>query len=179
MKKFLRVILGLVVILPILFFALRSWTKTKSPEAVAKSDQNGVSVQVNYCQPAKKGRTIFAPKAEGVLQPYGEVWRTGANEATIFEVKQDVKVAGKDLKAGKYTLWTIPNEANWTIILNSETGQWGTNYDAKTDVLRVDVPATKTADVVELFKIDFTPNPAGTDMVLRWDNVEVKVPITK
>ena len=109
--------------------------------------------------------------------PYGEVWRTGANEATIFDVKQDIKVSDKTLKAGKYTLWTIPNVDKWTIILNSETGQWGTNYDEKKDVVRVDVPVGKSAEMMEQFKIDFAAAATGAEMILRWDNTEVKVPI--
>jgi hypothetical protein len=88
-----------------------------------------LTVQVDYSRPYKKRREIF-----GKLLPYGQVWRTGANEATIFDVKQDIKIGDKSLKAGKYTLWTIPNADKWTVILNSETGQWGTNYNEKKDV---------------------------------------------
>lgn len=162
----------MVAVLVIAFFGFKAFTKSKSPAETAKFDQNGLTVQVDYCRPYKKGREIF-----GKLLPYGQVWRTGANEATIFEVKQDIKVDDKTLKAGKYTLWTIPNADKWTVILNSETGQWGTNYDEKRDVLRVDVPVGKAAEMMEQFKIDFAAAEGGADMVLRWDNTEVKVPI--
>ncbi|WP_394993821.1 DUF2911 domain-containing protein [Emticicia sp.] len=172
MNKIVKIILIVVAVLAVAFFALRTYTKSKSPAETAKFDQNGLSVQVDYCRPYKKGREIF-----GKLEPYGKVWRTGANEATIFDVKQDVKIGDKALKAGKYSLWTIPNVDKWTIVLNSETGQWGTMYDEKKDVLRVDVPAGKTAEIVEQLTIDFATAEGGSDMSIRWDNTEVKVPI--
>jgi hypothetical protein len=172
MNKIVKIILIIAVVLVIAFFGLKSFTKSKSPSETAKFDQNGLTVQVDYSRPYKKGREIF-----GKLLPYGEVWRTGANEATIFETKQEIKVGDKTLKAGKYTLWTIPNADKWMVILNSETGQWGTNYDEKKDVVRIEVPVGKTAEIMEQFKIDFAAAATGAEMILRWDNTEVKVPI--
>jgi hypothetical protein len=172
MNKILKITLISVVVLALAFFGYMTYTKSKSPASTAISNQNGISVQVDYCQPYKKGRVVF-----GQLVPYGKVWRTGANEATIFDVKQDVKVAGKPLKAGKYTLWTIPNPDKWTIIFNGQTGQWGTMYDETKDVMRVEVPAGKTTETIEQFTINFVPEVSGNDMVLRWENTEVKVPI--
>ncbi|MCU0353916.1 MAG: DUF2911 domain-containing protein [Cytophagales bacterium] len=172
MKKIVRIGLIVVAVLVVAFFALRTYTKSKSPEATAVFNENGLSVEVKYCQPAKKGREIF-----GGLLPYGKVWRTGANEATVISFGKDVLLADKPLKAGKYTLWTIPNPAEWTIVINGETGQWGTNYDESQDVLRVNVPVSKKSDVTELFKIDFTSQTGGADMVLRWDMTEVAVPV--
>lgn len=172
MNKIVKIILIVAAVLVVAFFGFKSFTKSKSPAETAKFDQNGLTVQVDYCRPYKKGREIF-----GKLLPYGQVWRTGANEATIFDVKQAIKVGDKTLKAGKYTLWTIPNADKWTVIMNEETGQWGTNYDEKRDVLRVDVPVGKAAETLEQFKIDFAAAEGGADMVLRWDNTEVKVPI--
>src|SRR5690606_37609349 len=102
--------------------------------------------KVDYCQPAVKGRVIF-----GELVPYGQVWRTGANEATVIEINRDVKVAGSDLKAGKYSLWTIPTPEKWTIIFNSETGQWGTMYAEDTDVLKVEVRSSMKDTSTERF----------------------------
>jgi len=172
MNKIVKIILIVAAVLVVAFFGFKSFTKSKSPAETAKFDQNGLTVQVDYCRPYKKGREIF-----GKLLPYGQVWRTGANEATIFDVKQAIKVGDKTLKAGKYTLWTIPNADKWTVIMNEETGQWGTNYDEKKDVLRVDVPVGKSVEMMEQFKIDFAAAEGGADMVLRWDNTEVKVPI--
>jgi hypothetical protein len=172
MNKIVKIILIIVVVLMITFFGLKSFTKSKSPAETTKFDQNGLAVQVDYSRPYKKGREIF-----GKLLPYGQVWRTGANEATIFDVKQDIKIGDRTLKAGNYSLWTIPNVDKWTVILNSETGQWGTNYDEKKDVLRVDVPVEKSAEIMEQFKIDFAAAATGAEMILRWDNTEVKVPM--
>lgn len=172
MNKILKIVIISVAVLALAFYGFLTFTKSKSPADTASFNQNGLSVQVDYCRPYKKDRVIF-----GQLLPYGKVWRTGANEATIFEVKQDVKIADKPLKAGKYTLWTIPNADNWTIVFNSQTGQWGTEYDETKDVLRVDVPASKLAETVEQFKIDFASVAGGSDMVLRWENTEVKVPV--
>lgn len=172
MNKIVKIVLIMAAVLAVAYFGLKTFTKSSSPAETAKFNQNGLTIQVDYCRPYKKGREIF-----GKLLPYGEVWRTGANEATIFEAKQDIKVGDKTLKAGKYTLWTIPNADKWTIILNSETGQWGTNYDEKKDVLRVDVPVGKSAEMMEQFKIDFAAAATGAEMILRWDNTEVKVPI--
>ena len=172
MNKIVKIVLISVVVLAIAFFGLRTFTKSKSPAETVKFDQNGLSVQVDYCRPYKKDREIF-----GKLLPYGQVWRTGANEATIFDVKQDVKIADQLLKAGKYSLWSIPNADKWTIIFNGTTGQWGTNYDETKDILKVEVPASKMAETLEQFKIDLVPATGGSDMMLRWENTEVKVPI--
>jgi Protein of unknown function (DUF2911) len=172
MNKIVKILLIVAAVLVAAFFGIKTYTKTKSPAATAKFDQNGLSVQVDYCQPYKKGREIF-----GKLQPYGKIWRTGANEATIFDVKQDIKIGDKALKAGKYTLWTIPNADKWTIVINSETGQWGTNHDETKDILSVDVPVGKTASTVEQLTIGFAAAEGGSDMSIAWDNTEVKVPI--
>lgn len=173
MNKIVKIILIIAIVLVIAFFGLKSFTKSKSPAETTNFDQNGLTVQVDYSRPYKNGRVIF-----GKLLPFGQVWRTGANEATIFDVKQDIKIGDKTLKAGKYTLWTIPNADKWTVILNSEIGQWGTTYDEKKDVERVDVPVGKSAELIEQFKIDFATAATGAEMILRWDNTEVKVPIS-
>ena len=172
MNKIVKIILIIEVVLVMAFFGLKSFTKSKSPAEITKFDQNGLTVQVDYSRSYKKGREIF-----GNILPYGQVWRTGANEATIFDVKQDIKIGDKSLKAGKYTLWRIPNADKLTVILNSEIGQWGTTYDVKKDVVRIDVPVGKSAEMMEQFKIEFAAAATGAEMILRWDNTEVKVPI--
>jgi hypothetical protein len=172
MKKVLWIVGGIAVLVLIGYFGLRSFTKSNSPEAVATIDQNGVQVKVDYCQPYKKGRKIF-----GGLVPYGEVWRTGANEATIITIDQNVTVAGQPLDEGEYSLWTIPSEGSWMVIFNRETGQWGTSYDQTKDVLRVPVAARKRNAVAEQFYISFAPQTGGSDMLLAWDQTEAIVPI--
>src|SRR5688500_14138747 len=88
-------------------------SKRPSPPATLTTTMNGTGVIINYSQPSVKGRALGKD-----IAPYGKVWRTGANEATTFEINRDVKIEGKDLKAGKYALFTIPNENEWTIIFN-------------------------------------------------------------
>jgi hypothetical protein len=172
MKKVLWIVGIILVVLVIGFLGLRSYTKSSSPEATAEINQNGIQVKVDYCQPYKKGRKIF-----GGLVPYGEVWRTGANEATVITFDQNVTVAGQPLDEGEYSLWTIPSEGNWIVIFNRETGQWGTNYDQTKDILRVPVVARKRNAVAEQFYISFAPQSGGSDMLLAWDQTEAVVPI--
>ncbi|GAB3267111.1 hypothetical protein GCM10027347_35580 [Larkinella harenae] len=172
MKKILWIIGLLAVLVLVGYWGLRSYTKSASPEATAEINQNGVQVKVEYCQPYKKGRKIF-----GDLVPYGEVWRTGANEATVITLDQNVTVAGQPLEEGKYSLWTIPSEGNWMVIFNRETGQWGTDYDQTKDALRVPVLTRKRNAAAEQFYISFAPQPGGSDMLLAWDETEAVVPI--
>lgn len=174
MKRVL-IILGIIAaVLLIAFFVLRTATKSSSPEAVAQINQNGLTVKVDYGQPSKKGREIF-----GGLVPYGQVWRTGANEATILAVNQDVTLAGQPLKAGKYTLWTIPSQQGWIAVINRETGQWGTMYDKEKDVFRAPVVSRPHNPMTEKFTISFAPVAGGVDMILAWDQTEAVVPIRK
>jgi len=120
MKKIL-IILGVVaLVLAVAFLLFMRQTKSHSPAATAVYNQDGLEIQVDYCRPYKKGRVIF-----GGLEPYGKVWRTGANEATVISFNKDLLIVGKPVKAGKYSLFTIPGEKTWTVILNKETGQWG------------------------------------------------------
>jgi hypothetical protein len=123
--------------------------KRKSPPMETTGMVGDAKVTINYSAPSVKGRTIF-----GDLEPYGEIWRTGANEATTFEVSKNVMIEGQELAAGKYALFTIPNEDSWTIIFNSVFDQWGDyNYDKEKDVLRVDVTPTTLSEPVEQMTI--------------------------
>ena len=111
------------------------------------------------------------------MEKFGKVWRTGADEATEITFSKDVIFGGKPVKAGTYTLFTIPEKEEWTVILNGQLGQWGAyDYDqhkAK-DVVQVKVPAKKLDEPVEQLTIRF----AGTDMIIEWDQTQVAVPIT-
>ena len=143
--------------------------KPASPKAEASGTVGAAKVKIVYCQPSVKGRKIM-----GGLVPYGEVWRTGANDATTIEFDKPVKVEGKDLAAGKYALFTIPGESEWTIIFNKDHKQWGAySYKQADDVLRVAVKPVKTASPVEAFTIG-----VGKDQInLKWENTEVPVKI--
>lgn len=141
--------------------------KPASPKAEAAGKVGAANVKVTYCQPSARGRKIM-----GGLVPYGEVWRTGANEATVIEFDKPVKIEGKDLAAGKYALFTIPGENEWTVIFNSDTKQWGAyNYKDKDDVLRVKVKPSKTPSPVETFNISVVKD----EIVLKWENTAVAV----
>jgi hypothetical protein len=130
--------------------------------------------RVIYSRPQKEGRTIY-----GGLVEYGKVWRLGANEATEIELYKDVKVKDKKLAKGRYTLYAIPTETQWTIIFNRDTDIWGAfKYDEKKDVLRVDVPVQKSPAPVEPFTIAFNKSPNGADMIMAWDEVMVTLPFT-
>jgi hypothetical protein len=181
LKKILIGLGSVGAVLAIAAFIFTKITKSKSPAVVAETNANGFSAKVEYCQPAKKGRIIFGAltSVQKALCPYGEVWRTGANEATLITFGQDVMIAGKPLKKGTYSLWTVPDPATWTVVFNSETGQWGTQYDRAKDALRVDVPTGTNAKEEELLKISFKDQPDGADMILEWDTTQIVVPIKK
>ena len=179
MKK--RVLLFSAIFLLILaaaaFIGYRSYTKSFSPEAVAEFDQNGLDVRIQYCSPAKKGRLIFGRETDSALVPYDKVWRTGANEATLITFANDVKVADTSVPAGTYSLWSIPGPAKWQLVINRETGQWGTEYNDGMDIARIEVPIRVNPQVTENFKIFFEPKPYGTDLILNWDQTEATAAI--
>ena len=183
MRKFLIFsLIGIAVIAAIVafigFVQLKN-TKSFSPEEEVIFEQGTLRIKVFYNRPSKKGREIF-----GGLVPYDEVWRTGANEATTFETNKDLTIEGKQLKAGKYSLWTIPRENNWTIIFNSEHGQWGLNSlgepnrNPDMDVLTVEAHAIQQDQVFEQFTIAFEKAGEDAEMVLMWDKTLVSVPFT-
>ncbi len=149
-------------------------SKRPSPPATATGTVHGATITINYSSPSVKGRKIW-----GDLVPYDKVWRAGANEATIFETNKDIKVEGKTLVSGKYSLYAIPGEKEWAIIFNSATGQWGINRDYTTtedpakDVLRVAVKSKKSASFNE--RLIYTVDNKG--FALLWGNLEVPVSI--
>jgi hypothetical protein len=143
----------------------------KSPKMTAE----GKNVKVTYGQPSKRGRVIF-----GELVPYGEVWRTGANEATEITFAKNVMIDKKEIKAGTYTLFTIPQKDKWTIILNSKLKQWGAyEYDKikANDVLKTQVSVKKIASEEKL-TYSFKDASDGTVLTIAWDEVSVELPIS-
>lgn len=131
--------------------------------------------RVVYSRPSKSGRKVF-----GELVEDGKVWRLGANEATEIEFFRDVKIAGRTVKKGRYTLYALENPAKWTLIINKETDIWGAfKYDASKDVLRTDCAVVKTAEVVESFTMTFEKvTEKNISLVMNWDDVMVKLPIS-
>ena len=131
-------------------------------------------IKLIYSRPQKHERKIF-----GGLVPLDEVWRTGANESTEIDFYKNAKFGGKAVKAGRYSLFVIPHEKTWTIILNSALDQWGAySYDKTKDVLRVDVPVGETRNSIEAFTMMFSGAPPHGALVLAWDNVWVEVPVS-
>jgi hypothetical protein len=130
-------------------------------------------IRVTYSRPSKNDREIF-----GKLVPYGQVWRTGANEATEIKFYTDAIVGGKKVKAGTYTLFTIPGEKEWTIILNTDLDYWGAySYNQQKDVLRVTAPVEKAGSITESFSLQFAKSDDGAVMRFGWDDTIVNVPV--
>lgn len=164
----MRQILFLSLIMVSAAFMECSSQPPKSPRVKAE----GKDVEVAYGQPSKRGRVIF-----GELEPYGKVWRTGANEATEITFKKDAVVGGQPVKAGTYTLFTIPNENEWTVILNPELKQWGAyGYDKikSKDLPHIKVPAQKVDSPVEKLTMGFDDQ---NSLIIEWDQTRVAVPI--
>jgi hypothetical protein len=129
--------------------------------------------RVIYSRPQRDERIIF-----GELIEYGKVWRMGANEATEIEFFKDANINGKKVAKGRYTLYAIPNETKWTLIINKDTDCWGAFvYDSKKDVVRADVAVTKLATPVEPFSMTFTKADKGASLVIAWENTSVSLPI--
>ena len=147
-----------------------------SPGACASIALGSSTLEVQYSSPSMKGRQVF-----GGLVPNGEVWRTGANEATVFNTDGPLTIGGEVLPAGSYGLFTIPGETEWTIIFNSVSDQWGAfEYDEGQDVLRTMAASGIEDAPKEQFSISFEPvSDTDTVMVLTWDDVRVSVDTTK
>lgn len=144
-----------------------------SPLSVIRMRFKDTYVKITYSQPHKRGRKIF-----GELVPYRQVWRTGANEATELTTTRDIMINNQLLKAGTYTLFTIPDVNSWTIVINADVGLWGAyNYNENLDVMRFDVPVEKVTGVIyEPFTMQFNQRNDVADLLIMWDDVSVSVP---
>lgn len=177
-KTAIKIAAAVVVLVLIGLFFQRYSTKAHSPEDIVNYEDNSLEMEVFYNRPYKKDREIF-----GELVPYGEVWRTGANEATTFTTNQDLLIDGSVLNAGKYTLWTIPMEDSWKVIFNSAMYPWGINSDQQAyrdpeyDVLVLEVPVREMDEPVEQFSIYFEKKNDLTFLNLAWDRTLVSLPI--
>lgn len=146
---------------------------TASPRDTARANISGATLVVDYGRPAKRGRRVF-----GGIVPFNRVWRTGANRATHFTTDRTLNFGNALLPPGHYTLWTIPAESGWTLVVNNQTGQWGTDHDPRFDRFRVPMQVTSLGAPVERFTIVVEPTGAGGVIRLRWDTVEASVPFT-
>ena len=148
-----------------------------SPADIAILRENGRGtapvIKVVYGRPQKKGRTML-----GGTEAYGKVWRTGANETTEIKLYRDVTFGDKKVSAGTYSLYSIPDKNEWTIIFNSKLDTWGAyEYEEGKDVVRLKVPAGKSDSEVEAFTIAFDGSKGSGNMILAWENTSVKVPL--
>lgn len=142
--------------------------KPASPSATATGKINGANITINYSSPFVKGRTIW-----GDLVPYGKVWRAGANAPTTFETDKALKIEGKELPAGKYSVYVIPEKDNATVIFGSDTKMGAHNYDKAKDALRVNVKTKKSAKMNE--SLAYTINK--DNVTLSWENLDIPVSV--
>ena len=163
-----------VMALALTSLAQQDKSKRPSPPGTAEVTLGGKKITIEYSRPFLKGRKAVG----GELVPYGKVWRTGANEATSLTTEIDLNIGGANVPAGKYTLYTLPAEDGWKLIISKQTGQWGTVYDEKQDLVRIDMKTTQLSAPVEQFTILLEPvNPALAQLSLEWENTQVSVPV--
>src|ERR1035441_83956 len=134
---------------------------------------DGKTVTIDYSPPSMRNRKIF-----GGLVPYGQVWRTGANAATTLKSDVNLTIGGAAVPAGTYTLFTIPTESGWKLIINKQTGEWGTDYDEKQDLARVDMKVANNATPTEQFTISLDKAGAGSaTLKLDWATTTASVDV--
>ena len=184
MNKFLKFIVFLLALVAFGIF-IYSYTnniglfkKPLSPKDTVEFKLNELELNVFYNRPSKRERDIF-----GGLVAYNKVWRTGANEATTFETNKPLHILGDSLRAGKYTLWTIPGETNWHVIFNSKHYPWGVNdamepmREPEFDVIDVEIPILTLEKPVEQFTIAFDNSTDNLSLTMAWDTTKIVVPL--
>lgn len=148
--------------------------KYVSPPAKADVTLPAATITIDYCAPSVHGRTIF-----GGQVPYGEVWRTGANAATTLKTTGDLQIGDLKVPAGTYTLYSLPSQDGWKLVVNMQTGQWGTVYDMSQDLGRVTMETGSNATPVETMVIDFEKTVGnGTELHVKWAGVDASVHVT-
>jgi hypothetical protein len=159
--------------LPSIGIAQESRPRLLSPRDTTEHSIGPAHLVIDYGRPSKRRREIF-----GTLVPYGALWRTGANEATHLRTDRDLMIGTIRVPRGTYTLWTIPARDAWTLIVNRQTGQWGTDYDKTQDLGRTQMKVATLEEPVEQFAITIEPTRAGSGLlIMRWDTTQASVPI--
>src|ERR1700675_687654 len=168
--------LALMLVCAFVVAAQQDKAKRPSPPAQATWDLGGVkSVTIDYASPRAKGRKIY-----GELVPFGQVWRTGANEATTLTTPVDLTIGGATVPAGSYTIFTVPNKDKWTLVISKKTGEWGTDYPGQAnDLARVDMKASTLPSPVENFTISFEKAGSGANLNIDWDTTRASVAVSK
>lgn len=157
-------------------------SKRPSPPANAQCKfSDGKTVKVDYSSPRVNDPKTHQPrKIYGGLVPYGQIWRTGANESTTFVTDANLSVGGKEVPAGSYTIFTVPEQDKWTLVVSKKTGEWGTEYPGeKEDLVRAPMNVSKTSSTVEDFTISFDQKGSSCTMNLDWENTRASVDIAE
>jgi hypothetical protein len=172
MKRYLAILIALFLTLSVVAACQQDKSQRQSPPASADCKfADGKTIHTDYSSPRMKGRKIF-----GDLVPAGEVWRTGANEATTLVTDTPLTVGGKDVPAGSYTLFTVPNGDKWTLIINKKTGEWGIPYKWESEeLLRTDMKVEKLAAPMENFAIEFHSHGSACMMHVEWETTNAWV----
>lgn len=183
MSRFLKWLIYLLIIavIAVVVYSIKNdglFSKRLSPEKTVRFEVADLELEVFYNRPSKRNREVF-----GALVPYNKVWRTGANEATTFKTNKNLSVNNQPLKAGKYSLWTIPNDSTWTVIFNSKMYPWGVDdqmlpmREPKFDVIKTQVPVEHIKNTVEQFTIAFDNSTDKLYLTFAWDNIKVAIPL--
>ncbi|MDO6597655.1 DUF2911 domain-containing protein [Oceanihabitans sp. 2_MG-2023] len=183
MNRFLKWVIGLlaVALVAVSIYSYKNdglFSQRLSPEKTVSFQVEDIKLQVFYNRPSKRDREVF-----GALVPYNQVWRTGANEATTFETNKPLKIGKDSLPAGKYTIWTIPNDTAWNVMFNSKQYSWGVDMEMKPmrvpefDIVNISVPVKKIDTTVEQFTIGFDNSTDNLSLTMAWDNTMVVVPL--
>jgi hypothetical protein len=182
MKKKILIVAVLIVILGagfMFYFNYRNYAA--SPRGSAELSSGNLNVAITYCRPSVRGRLIFGEASQGALQPYGQYWRLGANDATEVTFNQDVLFNGQPVKKGSYRMYAVPGKDEFEISLNSELGQWGAfEPDYGKDILKTKVPTTSPASSVEQHTITLNKaasGPNAVDIVVEWSDTRFVIPV--
>ncbi|WP_425077124.1 DUF2911 domain-containing protein [Psychroserpens sp. S379A] len=178
--KRLLVILSIVAIGLFLYsyFVEDIFSKRLSPKDTVEFKLNDLKLEVFYNRPSKKGREIF-----GALVPFDKVWRTGANEATTFETNKNLMIDGIYVPKGKYTVWTVPKDSTWKVMLNTKQYPWGVDeqmqplWDPNYDLLEIEVTTETLNKTVEQFTIAFDNSTDDLKLTMAWDKTKIAVPL--
>ncbi len=155
-------------------FASTGFAQMPSPPETATVSLNGKAVTIHYGAPSMRGRKIV-----GNLVPYDQVWRTGANESTSFVTQGNLKIGATSVPAGTYTLYTLPGSSQWMLIVNKQTGQWGTKYDQSQDLARIPMKSGKLSSPQERMSITFeNTHGSSTELHVKWENTDESVTLT-
>ena len=177
--KYLKVIALIIIVAVGSMVLYVSLTPPKSPLSTVTYESELYNLEVVYSRPYKKGRLIFGSKENEALVPYGSYWRTGAPAATAVMTGSDIEFGGKQISAGKYRLYSVPDSKSWLVSLNSESDKYFAimDPDKSKDILEIEINSSKTENVVEQLTFAFSNDSTGVSLNLRWDTTLISIPI--